>query len=160
MSTQNDKQFFGTALLVLGALIAFTITIIIIAGIASGGDDELRPEQVARIENRIKSPATVITDPEMLLAASGGGETVREPLEASVVNERYCAACHATGVLNAPVTGRNGDWAPRLAAHGLDGLVDHAINGFGAMPARGGNPDLSDDEMRATVEYLLSQSGI
>lgn len=161
MSTQNDKQFFGTALLVLGALVAFTATIIIIASLASRGDGELRPEQVARIENRIKAPVTVITDPDMLLATSGGDEAAaREPLEASVINERYCTVCHATGVLAAPVTGQAADWSARLAAHGLEGLIEHSINGFGAMPARGGNADLSDEEMRATVEYLLSQSGL
>lgn len=53
------------------------------------------------------------------------------------------------------------DWAPRIA-QGKDVLYQHSIEGYsgdkGAMPARGGAPSLSDDEMKAAVDYLVSQS--
>jgi cytochrome c5 len=158
VSTQNDQQFFGTALMVFGALVAITVLIIIAANIAGGGPDELHPEDVVRIENRLRAPATVITDPEMLVATRAAA--TRDPLPATAVNDRYCAACHANGILNAPVTGQKAAWEARLAEFGLEGLVDHAINGIRQMPARGGNPDLSDDEMRQTVQYMLEQSGL
>lgn len=85
----------------------------------------------------------------------------RESLSASEVHSQTCAACHTTGAAGAPITGTNGDWAPR-AEQGLDTLVDHAINGFGggAMPPRGGNPNLSDDEIEATIRFMLEESGI
>ena len=65
-----------------------------------------------------------------------------------------CASCHDTGVLNAPKMGNAGDWGARLDK-GIDTLVDHAINGFNAMPPRGGNPSLTDEQIRAAVEFML-----
>ena len=51
-------------------------------------------------------------------------------------------------------------WAPRVA-QGMDTLLKHAIEGFtgntGVMPAKGGNPALTDEQMRATVEWMVEQ---
>ena len=66
-----------------------------------------------------------------------------------------CATCHDAGLVGAPKTG-TADWAPRIAK-GTATLYDHAINGFNAMPARGG-ADISDDEVKNAVDYILSQS--
>ena len=71
-----------------------------------------------------------------------------------------CSGCHARGVAGAPVAGDVAAWMPRLA-RGRDVLYDHAINGFFGpgytqMPPRGGNDSLSDDEVKAAVEYMLS----
>jgi cytochrome c5 len=70
-----------------------------------------------------------------------------------------CAACHKAGVLGAPRIGSQEDWQPRFA-QGLDTLISHAINGIRAMPAKGGNPALSDQEIRNTVTYMLKESAI
>jgi cytochrome c5 len=77
------------------------------------------------------------------------------PKSGDQVYASACAACHGTGVLNAPKLGSNDDWAPRQA-QGVDTLYNHAINGFNAMPARGGNSALSDDEVKAAVDHMLS----
>ncbi|MFA9485484.1 MULTISPECIES: cytochrome c5 family protein [unclassified Moraxella] len=66
-----------------------------------------------------------------------------------------CATCHDAGLLGAPKTGTS-DWASRIAK-GTATLYDHAINGFNAMPARGG-ADISDDEVKNAVDYIISQS--
>ena len=66
----------------------------------------------------------------------------------------FCAGCHGTGVLGAPKLGNAADWEPRLK-QGLDTLVDHAINGVNTMPPRGGNPALSDDQVRDAVTYMV-----
>ncbi|MBK8970872.1 MAG: cytochrome c5 family protein [Hahellaceae bacterium] len=68
-----------------------------------------------------------------------------------------CMACHATGAAGAPKVGDAAAWAPRIA-QGIDTLVGHAINGFNAMPPRGTCADCSDDEIKATVEYMVGQS--
>ena len=66
-----------------------------------------------------------------------------------------CATCHDTGLVGSPKIG-TADWAPRLAK-GKATLYDHAINGFNAMPARGG-ADISDDEVKNAVDYIIAQS--
>ncbi|MCP2936072.1 c-type cytochrome, partial [Salmonella enterica subsp. enterica serovar Typhimurium] len=49
-------------------------------------------------------------------------------------------------------------WSSRIAT-GLDALVKSAINGKGAMPAKGGNASLSDDEITRAVAYMGNKSG-
>lgn len=66
-----------------------------------------------------------------------------------------CATCHDAGLVGAPKVG-TADWAPRIAK-GTATLYDHAINGFNAMPPRGG-ADISDDEVKNAVDYIISQS--
>lgn len=64
-----------------------------------------------------------------------------------------CAACHATGAAGAPKAGSKDDWAPRLAK-GVDSLYNNALNGLNGMPAKGGNPSLSDEEVKAAVDFM------
>jgi len=74
------------------------------------------------------------------------------------VYEGLCQACHGTGAAGAPKAGDKGAWGPRIA-QGKDTLFKHAIGGFtgksGTMPAKGGNPALSDDEVKAAVTHLM-----
>jgi len=69
-----------------------------------------------------------------------------------------CAACHTNGAAGAPKMGDTGAWGARLAK-GYDTLVKHAIEGFNAMPAKGGNPDLDDVEVARAVVYLSNKGG-
>jgi cytochrome c5 len=69
-----------------------------------------------------------------------------------------CVACHGTGAAGAPKLGDAGAWSARLA-QGYDTLVQHAINGIRAMPAKGGNPDLDDIEVARALVYMANQSG-
>jgi cytochrome c5 len=68
-----------------------------------------------------------------------------------------CAACHATGAAGAPKVGDKALWAPRIAK-GMDTLVKHAIGGFNAMPPKGGRADLTDEQIKSTVAYMVSES--
>ena len=78
----------------------------------------------------------------------------------SVFN-KTCALCHAAGVAGAPKPGDKADWEPRIA-QGKDTLYKHAMEGFtgakGMMPPRGGAPTLTDDEMKAAVDYMVDKS--
>lgn len=69
-----------------------------------------------------------------------------------------CAACHGAGIAGAPKVGDSGAWSARLT-QGYDTLVQHAIQGIRAMPAKGGNPDLDDVEVARAVVYMANQSG-
>jgi cytochrome c5 len=68
-----------------------------------------------------------------------------------------CIACHIDGRFGAPKVGNPKDWAPRITK-GMDALFHNAINGLNAMPPRGGNPSLSDEEVKATVAFMVSKS--
>lgn len=74
------------------------------------------------------------------------------------VVKTVCGACHTTGAANAPKIGDKGGWAPRLA-QGLDGLTKSAVIGKGAMPPRGGVPDLTDFEIARSIVFMANQSG-
>ena len=73
--------------------------------------------------------------------------------------KKVCALCHASGVAGAPIPGNKADWEPRVA-QGKDTLYKHAIEGFtgskGMMPPRGGGASLTDDEVKAAVQYMVS----
>lgn len=85
-------------------------------------------------------------------ATAGSGE----PKEPEEVYNTYCMACHGTGANNAPVFGDAAMWEDHIAK-GVDVLYESAINGFnnGLMPPRGLCSDCSDDDLKATVDYML-----
>lgn len=74
---------------------------------------------------------------------------------------KTCAMCHAAGVAGAPKPGDKDDWGPRIA-QGKDTLYKHALEGYtgskGQMPARGGAATLSDDDVKAAVDFMADQS--
>ncbi len=82
----------------------------------------------------------------------------KQLMSAGDVYTSTCAACHASGVAGAPKTGDAGAWSARLA-QGYDTLLGHAINGIGAMPAKGGNTALADIEVARAVVYMANESG-
>ena len=87
--------------------------------------------------------------------------TAHTAVDGKQVYDAGCVACHGAGIAGAPRVGDSGAWVDRIGA-GLDSLVAHAINGFqgnqGMMPAKGGNPSLSDEEVEAAVEYMVAES--
>jgi c(7)-type cytochrome triheme protein len=85
----------------------------------------------------------------LALAASGASAQVA----GKATYDAVCAGCHAIGVANAPKFGDAAAWTERLKP-GLDALVASAIKGRGVMPPRGGNPRLSDAELRAAISYM------
>lgn len=97
-------------------------------------------------------PSTTAQEPAPQLATAANGE--------SVYRQR-CATCHAAAVAGAPKLGDKADWAPRIA-QGSATLYGHAINGFkgkkGVMPPRGGASSLSDEQVKAAVDYMVSQA--
>src|SRR5581483_6955525 len=72
------------------------------------------------------------------------------------VFEQSCAMCHAAGIAGAPKVGDVTAWKPRLA-QGKPTLYQHALKGIRAMPPKGGNAALPDTEVKAAVDYMVSQ---
>lgn len=90
-------------------------------------------------------------------AAAPAGATA----EGEKLFKSTCSLCHATGAAGAPIAGNKADWAPRIA-QGTDVLYKHALEGFtgakGLMPPKGGDPNLSDDAVKAAVDYMVAKS--
>ncbi|MCK5386574.1 MAG: cytochrome c5 family protein [Gammaproteobacteria bacterium] len=68
-----------------------------------------------------------------------------------------CMSCHATGAAGAPKLGDKAAWKARIAA-GMDTMVKNAIKGKGAMPPKGGRPNLTDEQIKAVVKYMVAES--
>ncbi len=73
------------------------------------------------------------------------------------VYKQTCFPCHNFGIAGAPQLDDKDDWAPRIA-NGMGDLYESALNGKGAMPAKGGNRVLSDEEVKAAVDYMVEKS--
>jgi len=82
----------------------------------------------------------------------------KQLLSGAEVFKSTCSACHAAGLAGAPKVGDPQAWKARIN-EGYDTLLAHALHGFNAMPAKGGNPDLDDVEIARTVVYMTNQSG-
>jgi len=141
--------------LITAVILAFTVPVIIIlllvnlvtsANKIGVGSDVMHPEAIAL---RIKPVAgfTLVDANAPKLARTG-----------QQVYESTCSACHGAGIAGAPKFGDTAMWAP-LIATGLDAMLNIALEGKGAMPARGGNPGLSDFELERAVVYMANQSG-
>lgn len=80
--------------------------------------------------------------------------------DGSVIYNNLCSACHNSGAGGSPRLTDTSHWNQRIAL-GLDTLVQHATDGFtgslGMMPARGGNASLNDEQVKATVEWMIAQ---
>jgi cytochrome c5 len=135
------------------AFVVPVIVIIMLAQLVTGGKrlDErtLEPEAVA---GRIQPVARVE------FGAAGPDGAAGAPKSGEEVYKAVCAACHASGVAGAHKFGDKAAWAPHLK-EGLADLAKNAINGIRGMPARGGNPNLSDLEVTRAVVYMANASG-
>lgn len=81
--------------------------------------------------------------------------------DGKVIFGKLCTTCHTTGAAGAPKITDKAAWAPRIK-EGIDTLVKHAIDGYTGpdgnhMPAKGGNPALTDAQVQATVKWMVSQ---
>ena len=94
---------------------------------------------------------------DITIAAALGAADPNKPREGKVIYEGVCHTCHTAGLLGAPKFGDKGAWGPRIAK-GTATLHQHALQGFNAMPAKGGNADLLDVEVTNAVDYMVSQS--
>ena len=119
---------------------------------------ERRIQPVARLE--FGPPEGVAQKPAAAAPAKPGAVAAAGkpgPADGKAVYDRVCVACHQVSVAGSPRLGDKAAWAPRLQT-GMDSLMQSVIKGKGAMPPRGGNPSLSDAEVRAAVEFMVGQS--
>jgi cytochrome c5 len=141
--------------LIIVVLLAFLIPITLIVmlsqlvttGIDAGKDNPALTD--AAIAQRLKPVGQVeVIDPSAPRVEKSGKDIV----------EAVCGACHTAGLLSAPKIGDKAAWG-KLIREGHDSLTKAAIEGIRQMPARGGNPDLSDVEIGRAIAYMANQAG-
>ncbi|MBU5616622.1 c-type cytochrome [Psychrobacter sp. TAE2020] len=89
-------------------------------------------------------------------ARSSGPSAGDGPRDGGAVYNAVCHTCHAAGLLGSPKLGDAGAWGPRIA-QGKETLYTHAINGYNAMPAKGG-ADIPDEEVQNAVDYMVGEA--
>jgi cytochrome c5 len=140
------------------------------------GDPSLTDEEIARavvlMANEagasFKAPAAPKPGPAAATPAQPA-QAAAQPAQASAppakpaaaegkaVYDQTCVACHMQSVAGSPKLGDKTAWAPRIDT-GMDSLVQSVLKGKGAMPPKGGNASLSEAQVRAAVEFMVSQS--
>jgi cytochrome c5 len=155
-SDQHTSLIKTPRQLITVVVLAFVVPIILIILLATfvtsekgggAGSDAMTPEAIAE---RLRPVGTVV-----VASAPAGPRTLQS---GEAVYKLACAACHATGAAGAPKAGEAAAWAARIK-EGYDTLVKHAVEGFKAMPAKGGNADLDPIEVARAVVYMANQSG-
>ena len=154
--------------LVVVILLAFLVPIIgiillvqLVVGQPHADPNAMTPEAVAaRLQPAGKvefGPREGAPAPAGQPAAKPAAQAKAGPADGKAVYDKTCFACHAQSVAGSPKIGDKAAWAPRIK-QGMDTLMQSVLKGKGAMPPKGGNPSLSDAEVKAAVEFLVSQA--
>ena len=140
MSTDTTQhRRFGTQAL------ASMLALLILLGAGCLERDTTAHQEAASTQAPTGSPAA--DKPADTQTASADGQNIYQ---------KSCQACHAAGIAGAPKLGDKAAWAPRIAK-GNDALLSSVTNGLKAMPPKGTCMSCSEDELRATVEYMVGQ---
>ena len=156
----DDKQFINHFSAMLGVLITIIVLILIIAKALSNTHQEPDQAMQETIAERIR-PVGNANVGEIPAAATATPQKTQptvtapaaSPVDAEQIYQTVCAICHASGIANAPIYGNKAAWEPRLG--NIELLYTNSLNGKGAMPPKGGRLDLSDEAIKATVDYML-----
>jgi cytochrome c5 len=142
----------------LKSAFAATLTASLMTGFAAHADNNEIIERVKPVGQLIVVEGTAAASPAAATDAVPAAEAA--PATADTGKATYdtaCFACHGTGAAGAPILGNKEAWAPRVGK-GIDTLYSNAINGINAMPPKGGAVSLSDDQVKAVVDYMVGQS--
>lgn len=169
MAHDQHQSFIKTPQqLIVVILLSFLVPVIGIVLVVQlvlsrpGADPQaLTPEAIAaRIQpvGRLEfgaPPAAPGAAPQAL--ATPGPAKPAAAADGKAVYNKVCFACHQVSVAGSPKLGDKAAWAPRIQT-GTGAMVQSVIKGKGAMPPKAGNPALSDAEIRAAVEFMVSQA--
>ena len=167
----RDQKIYDIYSLVIGVpaiIVLMYLGISQLSDRSAGTSAADTPEYQAAVAERLRPFGKVYLPGE---ESSAGEPVVPEaeqpaPVETMMsgpqVYNDACLVCHGAGVGGAPILGNAEQWAARLE-QGNDTLYRNAIEGYtgdaGYMPAKGARMDLSDDEVRAAVDYMIEEVG-
>ncbi|HET6632411.1 MAG TPA: c-type cytochrome [Rhodanobacteraceae bacterium] len=169
----SDRTFLRYFSMLIGGLALFLLALLVFAWIVynvqPGAKD---PQRVVAINARLQPVGAVYAGDTGRAAmaaakaaaakAAAGQVAYGGTTDGKTIYEHLCTTCHTAGVAGAPKLGDKGAWAPRIA-EGIDTLIKHAINGYTGpdgnhMPAKGGNPALTDEQVANTVKWMVAQA--
>jgi len=165
-----DLEFLKRFSMVIALLVAITLGLIVFAAyLHTSIPAEVSPMAAKRTEQRI-APAGAVYAGSTGVAAQAAAKAAAMAKAASqvayggttdgkVIFDNLCTACHTNGVGNAPTLDHS-HWDARIA-QGKDTLYKHALEGYtgpdgGIMPPKGGNPALTEEQIHATVDWMLA----
>lgn len=167
MGSKEDKAFFYNYSIVLGLLAVMIIIFLVLALYLGVDEDAVALKQSTRVyANTV--PVGVVnlldeTAQDVEVAAVATAATSEEPADMGLrVYNGLCISCH-NGLPNIPRVGDIAAWESRIA-QGMALLYERAIKGFIseggliAMPPKGGNLSLTDEEVKAAVDYMVANS--
>jgi len=170
MSTNKyDLEFLKHFAQLIAGLMVLTVVLAMIAyHIYSGVQHPVGENRKAELASRIAPEGAVYAGATGQAAKAAAEEAARKAaaaqvayegtMDGAVIFDKLCGACHMTGVGGAPKM-EKGQWADR-SKQGVETLVKHAIEGYtgaaGVMPARGGNPSLTNEQVESTVKWMLA----
>ena len=163
-----DLDFLKKFSLVLGFLVLVALGLILFANYLHGTlPREVDPSVTARTEARIAPIGQVYAGATGAAAQAAAAAAALEAaasqvayggtLDGATIYQNLCGGCHTAGVAGAPKL-VSAEWTARIA-QGMDVLHTHAIEGYqgdaGIMPPKGGNPALTDEQVVATVDWMV-----
>ncbi len=156
MSNIDNEAGYSFGQIILAAvagIVGFAIFLFVVAKVF-GVTDKIEVAAPVAAEAKVEESIKPVAAVEVAAAgAAAGAEKSGEEVVKAV-----CSMCHGAGLMNAPKIGDKGQWGPRIA-QGYDTLVKHALEGIRTMPARGGNPALTDGEVASAVAHMANASG-
>lgn len=168
---KRDQKFYDMYSLVIGVLAFISLGIFVLAkkmsdltqDVYTAGTEEYQQAVAERLRpfGQVYLPGDEIPPEEPQVAAAPPAQPVATTMSGPQVYNAACIACHGSGVGGAPTLNDGTSWQARIA-QGRDILNDHAINGYqgsaGYMPPKGGRIDLSDEEIIAAIDYMVSEA--
>ncbi|MGE0335808.1 MAG: cytochrome c5 family protein [Gammaproteobacteria bacterium] len=166
-NARQDAVFIRNFATVLAGLTVIFVVIVILARVVYDKFAVPQDSYTAGMEERLAPVGQVNSsgEPVTLTGSAPAAEAMAPasaPAAAASPGEaaynKVCFACHAQGIAGAPKMGDAAAWETRLA-QGNDTLYKHAIEGFtgqaGMMPPKGGAVDMSDDDIKAAVDFMV-----
>ena len=164
---KRNHKFIDRYWVIIGILAIGILALAIrILNPAQDLDTRISKEYQAAVEDRIRPfgqiymPGEEIHAGKPLVVVAVQSEPVVYTMSGPQVYNAACIVCHGSGIGGAPTLGDDVAWQARIAK-GNDTLYLNAIEGYigstGFMPQKGGRLDLSDDEVRHAVDYMISE---